>query len=134
MSNVRKMPGDECRFYVAGRCLYHERLNPGYDESFRCRFLVLWEEEFDAFLDRAEAFSLGRRETVELWNRRFEKLQGGDCGCPDYYYHEAGGDQGCVHGYNDLCILALPLCKGRCRHFESTLLEKDNPNHTDKES
>lgn len=135
MPNVRKMSGSHCRYYVAGRCLYSERLNPGYDESFRCRFLILWEEEFDAFLDRAEAFALGQDELAALWERRFERLQNGSRGCDDYRYCESGGDQGCINGHGDVCLLALPLCEGRCRHFALPGIGNEfDPDDTDKES
>ncbi|SKA80408.1 hypothetical protein SAMN02745704_01348 [Paucidesulfovibrio gracilis DSM 16080] len=132
MSNVRKMPGNACRYYVAGRCNYHERLNPGYDESLRCRFLVQCEDAFDAFLDRAEAFALSQEQTVAFWNRRFQRLQEEGCFCPDYCYSEDGGDQGCVHGYGDVCILALPKCEGRCRRF--VLIPEVSDNNDYKES
>jgi hypothetical protein len=129
------MPGSACRYYAAGRCLYTERLNPGYDESLRCRFLALWEKEFDSFLDRAEAFALDQQELAALWDRRFERLQQSGKGCEAYHPCENGGDQGCVNGCGDVCLLALPFCSGRCRHFELLRPEHDPEHHdTDKES
>lgn len=128
------MPGSACRHYVSGRCFYDERLNPGYDESLHCRFLVLWEREYDEFLDRAEAFSLDPQALEALWDRRFERLQREGEGCEGYSYSENGGDQGCANGRGAVCLLALPLCEGRCRRFA---LPEDDPeseyHDTDKE-
>ncbi|MEF2144449.1 MAG: hypothetical protein V3573_03305 [Desulfovibrionaceae bacterium] len=126
MPKVRRMPGGSCRFFAAGRCLYDERLNPGYDESLQCRYFLLWEKEFDEFLDRAENFALGQGQAAELWERRFERLGKGETACKDYCYREDGGEQRCLNGYKHFCLLALPKCTGRCRHYESLREDDDN--------
>ena len=118
-SGVKRLPGTGCRYYNRGRCLYEERLNPGYHEAWRCRVLTAWERAFDDFVDRAEAFDLGQDRAADLWRLRMRRL--GPDGCEAFV---PAGQRApvsvvpCAHAQEDLCLLALPECGGRCRRYE----------------
>jgi hypothetical protein len=117
MSNVRPMPGDACRFFRQGRCLYEERLNPGYHLSWRCLVLTRWEGEYDDFLQRAEAFRLDDAPAARLWEKRFEGLLREGINCPRFVSGGVGEVLGCSLLFGDVCLAALPACEGVCRRF-----------------
>lgn len=112
------MPARECGFHVQGRCLYQERLNPGYSPEWKCSVLCGWERAFDDFLARAEAFGLEQREVNTLWSRRFERLARKGVDCPEYVHDSMQDPPGCAWQHESLCLLALPECEGRCRHYQ----------------
>ncbi|EPR42172.1 hypothetical protein dsx2_0099 [Desulfovibrio sp. X2] len=115
---VRQMPGNACRFYRHGRCLYEERLNPGYNASWRCAVVRKWEEEYDEFVQRAEAFGLEDETAGSIWEKRFQSLLRMDVPCEHF---GRGGEYEllkCVHLMGDLCLCALPRCEGVCRRFQ----------------
>ncbi|QJB57853.1 hypothetical protein [Pseudodesulfovibrio sp. zrk46] len=116
MSDVKRLPGDGCRHHINKRCLYDEHLNPGYAEGFRCRVLLRWEIAFDEFLERADAFNIEQDAVPDLWGRKFERMARQAFDCEKYEF--AGGEApACAQVYDGLCLLALPQCEGRCRHF-----------------
>ncbi|MBU1001492.1 MAG: hypothetical protein KKE73_03105 [Proteobacteria bacterium] len=128
--NVRLFPACACGHYQLGRCLYEERLNPGFRDRWRCRVLTKWEKAYDDFLLRAEAFHLELANAVELWEARLERLLVQARQCPDY----AGGAEesatGCLNEIEGLCLRLLPECQGRCRHY-TTDQSKNNFNGCD---
>jgi hypothetical protein len=115
-ARIRRLPGNECRHFASGRCLFEEQRNPGYHRDWRCRVLAQWEESYDEFLLRAEAFRLEDAAAAGLWERRMERLVAARPDCPDFRQGGAGAT-GCVHALADLCLLRLPGCAGRCRRF-----------------
>jgi hypothetical protein len=118
MATISRLPASGCRYFLNGRCLYEEELNPGYNLDFRCVLLRRWERAFDDFLGRAEAFGLAQASAADAWARRFERLLGEDADCPDYR-REAGRDlPDCVHCRGDICVKALPECPGHCLRFQ----------------
>ena len=74
MDDSRHPDRGECQFHMEGRCLYEERLNPGYHSGFRCRVLEEWEQAYDEFLGRVEAFGLDASALGPLWTRQFARL------------------------------------------------------------
>lgn len=115
-AHIRRLPGNECRHFASGRCLFEEQRNPGYHRNWRCRVLVQWEASYDDFLLRAEAFRLEEAAVAGLWERRVERLVAAAPDCPDF--RRGGGTAtGCAHGVAELCLLRLPQCPGRCGHF-----------------
>ncbi len=117
-ARIRRLPGTDCRHNVRGRCLYEERLNPGYHRDWRCRVVQGWEESYDDFLLRAEAFRLEAAAAAGLWESHVERMVRRGPQCRDFV---PGGDgvPGCSRALEELCLLRLPECSGRCRHFES---------------
>jgi len=117
-AHIRRLPGKECLYHVRDRCLYEERLNPGYNRRWRCRVLQGWEASYDDFLLRAEAFQLESATVAGLWESRVERLVEQRPDCAEFC---RGGTEvtGCIHTLDELCLLALPVCAGRCRLFRS---------------
>ncbi|MGE4554076.1 MAG: hypothetical protein AB7D57_13270 [Desulfovibrionaceae bacterium] len=118
MNNVLRLPGIACRHHHRGRCLYEERLNPGYHAGFRCVVLESWEAAFEAFVDRAEAFGLDQSDAAGIWRRRMDGLMAGARDCGDYLASDVDDGPGCVHFLGGLCVLRLPACEGLCPRFE----------------
>jgi hypothetical protein len=117
MSDIKRMPADDCRHHCRGRCLYEERLNPGYQRNWRCGVMMQWEAAFDDFLHRAEAFSVGPEQVGKLWKTRFERLVGHKPDCPKFQADASGVPPFCRHHHDALCLLGLERCEGRCRRF-----------------
>lgn len=117
MGEMRRLPGTGCRFYVRGRCLYEERLNPGYATGWRCGVLARWEEVYDDFLSRAEAFGVEDANVPGLWRDRFERLMREKTHCERYVYADDREPPCCANAHDRLCLLELPPCEGRCRKF-----------------
>lgn len=115
---ITRLPGTGCRFYERGRCLYEERLNPGYHEEWRCAVLVRWEGVYEDFLRQAEAFGLTDAAASALWQRRFERLAAAPPECPRFQPGPTDELPGCALSTEGLCVLALPECAGQCQHFE----------------
>lgn len=113
---IRRLPGNECRHFAGGRCLFEERRNPGYNRSWQCRVLLQWEACYDDFLLRAEAFRLEAASAAGLWERRVERLVAQAPDCADFR-RGGGAATGCANAVGELCLLRLPECQGRCAHF-----------------
>ena len=112
-----RFPAIGCRFFQQGRCLYEERLNPGFHTAWRCLVLARWESVYDDFLDRAENFGLSEAELGVLWGRRFERLAEESVPCPDLLAGEGESMPECRHLLEDICLLRLPACAGQCERF-----------------
>lgn len=117
MAEVKRMPAQSCRHHIKGRCLYEELLNPGYEQQWRCVVMLRWEEVFDEFLHRAEAFGVDHERVGKLWEIRFKRLAGDTPDCERFQSDPTNDPPCCMHHYEALCLLDLPLCEGRCRHF-----------------
>lgn len=119
MSKIAKLPGVGCKFYIQGKCIYEEFLNPGYDDRWRCSVLLSLEKEYDKLIRQAEAFKLDEKVVAGLWDVRMSTCGSGSkiCSGQDAIYPECSA----LHG--DICLLALPECDGVCSHY--SLEEED---------
>ncbi|MEW5773124.1 MAG: hypothetical protein AB1916_06320 [Thermodesulfobacteriota bacterium] len=124
-ASFHHMPAAACAFHVQDRCLYPERLNPGLDQSWRCVVWREWEADFDAFLHRAEAFSLDDDAASRLWAKRQARLLAAARTCPDF---TPGGEGpvGCVRDLELLCLGKLPACAGRCVNYRPGRASEEN--------
>ena len=125
MNEIKRLPGDGCTYYVRGRCLYEERLNPGYTQSWRCQVLKKWESKFDDFLARAEFFGVEQKAVPDLWDRQFQRMARDVFHCQMYTYEPGVEPPGCRNQLDAICIHGLPKCYGRCRHYEIAIPEHD---------
>lgn len=118
MNRVLRLPGQGCRFWLVGRCVYEERLNPGLDQAGRCAALREYEDRLDAFAHQAESFGLSDEEAGRIWTERMARSLDDDWECPDFLPEDDGtGETMCGNFADGLCILRLPRCPGRCRRF-----------------
>lgn len=112
------LPGTGCRFWVAGRCLHGEAVNPGLDLNNACPVLREWEQRFDSFIELGEIFGISAAEAGQVWERRMRQALETGWECPDFQFAEAEvQDAGCRFLLDGVCLLRLPLCPGRCRRF-----------------
>ncbi|MBG0789280.1 MAG: hypothetical protein H0S80_02155 [Desulfovibrionaceae bacterium] len=119
MGKIHALPGDGCRHYIFGRCLYQERLNPGYRRSYRCQVLNRWERAYDDFLNRADAMGVDQESVSGLWAIQFQRMAREAFHCRNHVFnHDDHRPPACRNEMDGLCVLGLPKCGGRCRHFE----------------
>jgi hypothetical protein len=114
---IHRLPGYGCRHHCQGRCLYEEALNPGYHQDWRCEVLLRWEDVYEDFLNRVEAFGLDEKDLAELWAKRFERLSQDAVGCPDFSPGLTESVPECFLLAGELCVLRLPQCFGQCQHY-----------------
>jgi len=117
MGKITRLPGCECRSFIHGRCLYEEQLNPGYTQSWRCQVTARWESDYDDFLRRAEFFGVDEAAVPDLWGRRFQRMARDVFHCQRYVYDPDAHVLGCRNHWDGICIMDLPKCGGRCRHY-----------------
>lgn len=142
--HVLSFPGHSCRFYASGRCLYEERMNPGLEQRWRCRVLHAWAEAYDQLLDQAEVFSLEDEMAMAIWRKRMVELAPPGQWCADYIYapdqdppfaplnvswnpYQEMVTVECLHGVEDMCVNALPICHGVCPSFAPRAGEDAKP-------
>lgn len=117
-----RLPGDGCRYFACGHCLYEERINPGLRREFFCTVMVFLEDRFDAFVIRAEAFGLSSEEAGRIWEQRWAGQLNADWDCADFVpLPEEVEGVGCRNLVEGVCLLRLPSCSGRCRRFEGNV-------------
>ncbi len=121
------MPGRACGHYAGGRCLYGERLNPGYHVSWRCRVLKQWEKEYDDFVHRAEAFGLEDAAAKPMLEKHFQKVLKQAIACPRFEPEASAGMPPCLHLLDELCLKELPVCHGVCRFFKPADKPSEEP-------
>lgn len=114
---LARLPGEGCPHCRAGRCLYEERLNPGLREANRCAVLNRLCRAFDDFVLRADNLGLTDEQAEALWQARFPATLAKEGNCQDYLPDDTTSFPDCVHAAGDLCLLALPLCPGRCPRY-----------------
>ena len=129
MGKVHALPGDGCWHYIFGRCLYEERLNPGYRRSYRCQVLNRWEAAYDDFLARAEAMGVEQENVPELWEIQFQRMAREAFHCRTHVFNHDFRPPACANELDGLCILGLPKCGGRCRHYRA----EDDPKREQEE-
>jgi len=117
MKRVVRLPAQDCRHFLRGRCVYEEVLNPGYHGSYRCPVLTRLQDLYDSFLNQAEAFGLDEAKAFGIWEKRFRELCQEDTGCQAHEPGDMNQFPGCVHCLADVCVLRLPECSGRCRNY-----------------
>lgn len=125
--NVRKLPAPHCQYYVQGRCARAESLNPGYDNRWRCTEIERIIDAYDVLLEQAETFNLDAETVKNIWENRVATMPAAGDGCPQFAmsHQDTGGPLDCVHAVDTVCLLALPLCKGICRHYTLYIPQPD---------
>ncbi|WP_419787772.1 hypothetical protein [Pseudodesulfovibrio sp.] len=126
MAEIARLPGEGCRHFQCGRCLYEEHLNPGYDAGYRCDVLEHWADAYEAFLVRAESFRVEPDAVPELWALQFQRLARKTFRCERFEYDAEAGAPACLHVAESLCLLCLPVCEGRCRHYHGAPATVEN--------
>lgn len=116
-ARVNSLPGEGCRHYRRGRCLIEEQRNPGLAAGNRCRILERLGRAFDDFLTRAENLSLSEDQAARLWEARFPAALAREGDCRDYLPGDTQSFPDCRHADGDLCLLAFPVCSGRCARY-----------------
>lgn len=119
-----RLPGAGCRHYAAGRCLYEEHLNPGYDQDVRCEVLSRLVAAYDDLLRRCEAMRLPEKRVAALLNERFAVLSGQETCCHAGPRGATNLLEGCEHAWQDVCLLRLPRCPGQCPNY---VLQRTKP-------
>ncbi|MFO7818203.1 MAG: hypothetical protein R6V39_11080 [Desulfovibrionales bacterium] len=115
LTNIRKLPGNNCIHYVCGHCVYWEVLNPGYHCEWKCAVLSSLLESYDHLLRQADKFDLNRDQIKQIWkNRLTDGLPLWNC---PQYMPDKGNDDECIYLLHTHCILKMPVCSGRCRFF-----------------
>jgi len=115
-ARVIRLPAGECAHFVRGRCWYEERVNPGYEASYRCQVLERLENAYDAFLTRADAFALDDKLAVDLWNEQCRSLCE-ELGCRDREPGDRSMYPDCALFLDGVCLKRLPECLGRCPRY-----------------
>lgn len=114
-------PAPACRHYRLGACLLAERRNPGLDRNQACLRLDRLMSDFDAFLDRAEAFGLSERDAARIWDGRRHKALEAPRLCPHPnpggIGQSPGGGLDCLYLFRLACLLRMARCTGRCEFF-----------------
>ncbi len=117
MARIITFPASGCAHFILGRCLYEEHLNPGYQAGYRCLALERLQKGYDSFLNQVDAFGLDDARASGLWEKRFLELCREDTGCQDHEPDDRKDFPGCRHSLEDICVLRLPACAGRCRNY-----------------
>lgn len=113
-----RLPGEGCRHWVRGRCLYEEWLNPGLENGYVCTVLRVLEESFDEFIVRGEIMGLSSEQAGRIWERRMDAALNIGWDCANFEFRPDGaGEMPCLHFRAGICVLRLPECPGRCRRF-----------------
>lgn len=119
MTEIIPLPGTHCRYWCIDRCLYKIRLNPGLERDVCCQVLERLEHCFDDHVLRCECFGLSAEKSGLIWKQRMRQVLEGVWDCPDYQVTgDLDQDHVCAHLFEDICLLRLPRCSGRCRYFE----------------
>ncbi len=118
MAKVTKLPGRNCRFFISGRCLYEEMLNPGYNRNWRCRVIRELEGEYDHLLRQADTFKLDEKAFNDLWEQRIEEHLKSSVVCRKMIPSEEDEGPFCAALYDEICLLELDKCEGVCNKFE----------------
>lgn len=122
---ILHLPGTNCTHFLGGYCLLEEWRNPGLHHEWQCKMLQEWENEYDKFLFQAETFNLEMGMAARIWEERLGSLLAGPSPCDSYDpvssagkdNDEAEEDILCRHVWQNLCVLALPVCSGICQHY-----------------
>jgi hypothetical protein len=113
------MPGEGCRFWAAGRCLYEESVNPGLRREFACVVLAALEDRFDDFLTRSEILGLSGEQAGQIWERRMAQALNIGWDCANFTaLQDDAGEALCLHFMEGVCLLRMPRCPGRCRRYK----------------
>ena len=118
MRDIFPLPGDGCRHWCRGRCLYEEHLNPGLELGYACSAMQRIEQRFDDFVVRGEILGVTAEEAGRIWQHRVAQALCKGWDCPDYEdLLDDTGELLCRHFEDGLCLHLLPACPGRCRKF-----------------
>ena len=118
MNAVLSLPGDACRYWAAGRCLYEECANPGLRVEFMCSVLRFLEDRFDEFVVRGDVLGLSADEAGRIWEQRMAASLNIGWDCAQFTpVQDSPDDVLCQHFLEGVCVLRLPPCDGRCRRY-----------------
>ena len=118
-ASVLRLPGEGCRFWAAGRCLYEESINPGLRREFACTVLTTLEGRFDEFVVRGEILGLSCEQAGRIWEQRMAQALNIGWDCANFTpLRDDGGEVMCLHFIEGVCLLRMPCCPGRCRRYE----------------
>ncbi len=70
---ISPMLGNNCCFWLEGRCAYEEMLNPGLHDSWRCTEEQRMMNLYDRFMEQIDGFSVDGPTAVQLWDQRLAK-------------------------------------------------------------
>ncbi len=118
-ASLTRLSGLGCRHFLTGRCLYPEHANPGLDQGFVCVILRRLTRAFDVFVARAVMRGLTEEEAGRTWEAAFPATLAKEGNCQDYLPGDTTSFPDCAHAAGELCLLALPVCAGRCFRFLS---------------
>ncbi|MFI3271407.1 MAG: hypothetical protein R3Y11_04770 [Pseudomonadota bacterium] len=99
---ISPMLGNNCCFWLEGRCAYEEMLNPGLHDSWRCTEEQRMMQLYDRFMEQIDGFSIDAPTAVQLWEQRLAKEPSVGSLCTSFEEREypCGGCRGCG-GHDD---------------------------------
>lgn len=125
MSEVQRLGGQNCAYYLRGRCTRTK--SPEESAQAKCHLLEARRKVGAQTLDRLERLKrLGDPDDREvarrhLINKNIEAIS--RLSCPVFVPAHCEGPL-CVHQHLVYCLLLLPTCEGRCEAF---LRKRDFP-------
>lgn len=57
------------------------------------------------------------KEFTSLWAHRMNMFLAEDMPCLRFHVDDDGGGLGCIYAVQDVCLLSLPECAGRCTRY-----------------
>lgn len=100
---ISPMLGNNCCFWLEGRCAYEEILNPGLHDSWRCTEEQRMLQLYDRFMEQIDGFSIDAATAVQLWDQRMTKEPSVGELCASFSAREyaCGGCGGCGGGQGE---------------------------------
>jgi hypothetical protein len=73
----------------------------------------------DEFVTRGDILGLSPEQAGRIWEQRMVKALNIGWDCANFTsLRDDAGDELCRHFFEGICLLRMPRCLGRCRHFE----------------
>lgn len=115
-----------CRHFLRGVCIHPKNGPPDDGNTPICSHITDLMRDWDAFLDRVEAFGLSDAKAEELWRKRAgKKMEQGDWECCVPFDRKrkksspAKDFMECAFLAEGLCLRMQPACPGGCSLFEA---------------
>jgi len=118
LGKVQRMGGQRCTYYLRGRCT--RTVSPEQSAAVRCHLLEARRKVGAATLDRLDRLKkladpgdreVARRHVIQKNLEEITRLN-----CPRYV-PKGGRGPVCQHQHLVSCLLLLPECTERCKHF-----------------
>lgn len=95
---ISPMLGNNCCYWLEGRCAYEEMLNPGLHDSWRCTEEQRMLQLYDRFMEQIDGFSIDAPTAVNLWEQRLgkEPAMGSQCASFGAREYPCGGCSSCA--------------------------------------